>query len=532
MAPETPTDYPKFDRLFYENSKPFNSLGGVDVDMFVLNTQVVTEYERVINLAANACMTAAGVATEPYRVSTALKAKCQRSINKLNNPNAYAQMMCQDFVDKAAGGNYKNCAEFRKLLNTCQSKWTYRWGYTDAASVWKVDTSGRAPQERTLPDRYAGLSSIAMGSGNHGPYMAEYREQASGKQYNPEKTRVGCMQQLYGSDNDVPVLVEGNAYLRFFKIAYLDEFTATVPFFNPAPVNIRVITNKYLRKDKTDSFLITPLGAQLASNNLFSDKFMKSRAIDELSFNTLWGEKIKCYDGDGQQAEYDPMQFPAPVIARPAQPAGSSVDAYRFGRAVDFNNASWNYVSATDFLAERAPGDGKTLYLDGFIYIMAGDLDLSGVTHFRGKGLIYIGRGNCKLGSLERLNAQPTSDSLRIYLRQGDFIIDSSQDDVLIEASLVAFYDPPRSSDPLQQGNIILNDRSKVTIYGNLLVDSLSLQASGNGGLAEDGLLHIVHDPAIYNSAATIDGMKLDPFHVSVGPVKTSFSFRAGGSEI
>ncbi|MBU1107456.1 MAG: hypothetical protein KKB51_12370 [Candidatus Riflebacteria bacterium] len=536
--PGIPAGYPVFNRLFYENVKPFNALGGVSVDMFVLNPQVVNEFERVINLAADACMVQAGVATEPYMVAANLREKCKRSIAKLSNPNAYAQMMCQDFVDKANGGNYSACKEFVKLLNTCQQNWEYRWGYTDAASLWNVYTSGCPPLNTTLPDRYAGLSSIAMGAGNYGPYMAEYRELVDGNQYNHERSSVGVMQQFYGEDNDVPVLIEGNAYLRFFKIAYLDEFTANVQFAapTPVPVNIRVVTNKYLRKDKTGSFLTTQLGPQLAPN-LFDDRFMKSRAIDELSLNTLWGEKIKCYNGSGQPDEYDPMQSPTTIIPRPAQPTGSTVEAFRFGRVVDFKNASWNYVSAADFLAERAPNDGrtsdgKTLYLDGFMYIAAGDLDLSGVTQFQGKGLIYIRQGNCTLGNLKRLNDPPTSDSLRIYLRRGDFKIDPAVDNVKICASLVAFYDPPQSDNSLQQGNIILNNRSNVTIYGNLLVDSLSLQDSANSGLAAGGKLYIEHDPAIYNAAATLDGTKLDPYHISIGPVKTSFSFRAGGSEI
>lgn len=530
----TQTDYPEFTRLFHKNEKKFTDLGGVGVNMFVLNSQVVSEYERVMNIAADACMIQAGVATQPYKIAAALKAKCQTAISKLNNPNSYAQMMCQDLVSNANGGNYSNCEEFKKLLNTCQAKWVYKWGYTDAFGIWKVDTPGRAPQEITLPDRYAGLANISMGSGNYGPYMAEYREQVDGAQYNPERSRVGYMQKFYGELNDVRLLVEGNAYLRFFKIAYLEEFTETVNFIEPAPVHIRVITNKYLRKDKTGSFLTTPLSAEL-SPYLFTDKMMKSRAIDELSINSLWGEKIKCYDGNGQEYEYDPMKYPAPVIPLPAQPTGSTVPARNFGRLIDFKNASWNYVSSADFLKERAPGDGKILYLDGVMYIFDGDLDLSGVAQYQGKGLIYLANGNCKLAGLERLKDGPTSDSLRIYLLRGDFIIDQAVDDVYIEASLTAFYyrnpgDPP-SSDPLKQGSLIMNNRTNITIFGNLLVDSLSLEASGNSSLADGGTLTIVHDPGIYNAGATIQGVKLDPYHVSVGPVKTSFSFRAGGSE-
>jgi hypothetical protein len=534
LAPETPSTYPIFNRLFYRSAKEFRDLGGVNVNMFVKNKQVMNEYERVMNLAADACKLEAGVATEPYMVAAALKAKCDRSIKKLNNPNSFAQMMCQDFYDNADDDDYSDCEEFKKLLVTCQQNWIYRWGYTDAASLWKVDVPGRAPRTTTLPGRYAGLSNISFGSGNYGPFMAEYREEKDGKTYNPERARVGVMQKFYGSANDTPVLIEGKAYLRFFKLAYLDEFTQTVPFVQPAPVNIRVITNRFLRKDKraeTNSYLLEPLDVNLAPN-IFSDALMKSRAIDTLSANALWGEKIKCYNGDGQEVEYDPMQYPAPIIEKPAQPSGSDVAATRFGRAVDFKNASWNYVSAQDFMDERVPGDGNVLYLDGFMYIMAGDLDLSKVTHFQGKGLIYIGRGNCKLGSLRRLKVKPTSDSLRIYLRQGDFIVSSADDEVFIEASLTAFYDDPQgSSDPLQQGSIIFNNRKLVKIYGNLLVDSLDLETSGASGLADGGLLYIVHDPGIYNAAATLDGTKLDPYHISIGPVKTSFAYRAGGEE-
>ncbi|HAE38829.1 MAG TPA: hypothetical protein DCG57_09350 [Candidatus Riflebacteria bacterium] len=534
FAVGTPSDYPKFERLFYVNNMNFTELDGITTDMFILNRQVCSEYERVINLAADACMMEKGVATLPYQIGAALENKCRTAVSTLSNDNALASKMCQDFF-KANGTNYSNCEEFKKVLETCRNNWKYRWGYTDAASIWKVDTPGRAPQEITLPERYAGLSNISMGSGNYGPYMAEYREQVDGAQYNPERTRVGVMQNFYGPGKNVPVIIEGNAYLRFFKLAYLDEFTITVQFIAPAPVNIKVITNKYLRKDKTGSFLTTPLNSDELAPNFFSDKMMKSRAIDTISVNTLWGEKIKCYDGDGNESEYDPMANPTQPISLPAQRAGSAVPARNFGRLVDFKNSSWNYVSSADFLKERAPGDGKVLYLDGVMYIFDGDLDLSGVTHFQGKGLIYIASGNCKLGSLERLRAKPTSDSLRIYLLRGDFIIDPAVDDVFIEASLAAFYyrspgDSP-SSDPLKQGSLIMNNRTKITIYGNLLVDSLSLQASNNSGLAENGELCIVHDPAIYNAAATLNTVKLDPFHASIGPVKTSFSFRAGGSE-
>jgi hypothetical protein len=164
------------------------------------------------------------------------------------------------------------------------------------------------------------------------------------------------------------------------------------------------------------------------------------------------------------------------------------------------------------------------------MYIEKGDLDLSEVPLFYGKGLIYIAQGNCIVGNLERQrDPLATTDSLRICLRQGDFIVKSSSEDVLIEASLIALYYPFGGTDQKSQGNLILGGRKNVTIIGNLLLDSLYTQDSGGTGLKDGGLLNVIHDPVIYNPASEIDGHELDPYQISIGPIKTSFGLNAGG---
>jgi hypothetical protein len=121
-------------------------------------------------------------------------------------------------------------------------------------------------------------------------------------------------------------------------------------------------------------------------------------------------------------------------------------------------------------------------------------------------------------------------DTLRIYLRAGKFVIRQEFDGVEIQASLAAFYYPFGSSDPAKMGALILNGQSSVKIKGNLLVDYLYTHDSDNDGLADGGELRIEHDPLIYDPAGTApDGEELDPYHVSIGPVRTVFSINSGG---
>lgn len=214
------------------------------------------------------------------------------------------------------------------------------------------------------------------------------------------------------------------------------------------------------------------------------------------------------------------------------KPSETIASATRFGRLVDFKTASYNYPTPEEFLKHRvAVSEGKKImFLDGLIYIEEGYLDISDVKHYYGKGIIYIGRGDCLIGNLIRLRDQvKTNDSLRIYLRQGQARIKDPKDKVRIEASLAAFYNPHGSTEPNRIGTLLANRKKEVVIHGNLSLDYLYVQDTSNTGLDKDGLLVVEHDPLLYEPALEVDGKKMDPYHISIGPVKTSFSINAGG---
>jgi hypothetical protein len=521
-------------RLFAFNRIDFRDLGGVSTDLFIKVPTLMNLYEKFVNEAANACLSPTVIA---YAVQNQLRDKCDKAIRKLNNANSYAQQICQDFYDKANGADYSKCSEFKKVLKTCEEEWKFHYGYTDAAGIWDVDKVVRpslpSPHKWVTALYYRGLVDNSEPYGNQGPYFAEYLESVDGRKYNSERASVGKMPLLYGEDNKTPVLVEGPVFLRFFKIAYLWDFVRNVPFLIPQDIHPEPVPILFLRPDRDKTFQNTPLGRNLAPSSYFTDSFMMSRAIDSMSVNTLLGHSVSFYDGDGNPATIDPLSSSHPTFPHPARPADSTADAMSRGRLIDFQVVSRNYPSAADFMAERIAdsGNGKTLYVDGIMYIENGDLDLADVKKFYGKGMIYIARGNCYLDSLERQrDPVKTSDSLRICLRQGDFIIKAGENDAVIEASLIALYYPFGGKNQKEQGNLILGGRKNVTVYGNLLVDSLYTYDSGGTGLKDCGSLNIVHDPLCYYAGGALsESEKFDPYHISIGPVKTSFAINAGG---
>lgn len=525
--------------LFSFAETQFSTLAGITISQFYKVKATMRVYENFVNEAANGCFGK----VEPYQVGDKLKDKCVSAM-KNSNSNAASYQICDDFKSNASGFDYSKCSGFQKILKTCIAEWKYHHGYLDAAGVWNVDNVERPnlpnPKSWVTALAYKGLSELAEENGKKGPYFNDYLDLAVAdggikKFFNPERVRVGKMLKLFGYENKTPVLVEGPVYLRFFKIAYLDEFSKEIEFFsgmkavNPEPVPLAFMRPE--REPKT--FLNTTLSNELAASPYFKDNLMMSRSIDDVSINALLGNSVTYYDGERKKVTLNPLTGPRPTFPYPIQkPSATPIKAKAFGRLIDFKTVSRNYPSPQEFLQERVTGTGagKVLHLDGVMYVEAGDLDLSDVSGYYGKGMIYLGRGNCMIGELRRKrDPLKTSDSLRIYLRQGDFIIKSSSNSVTIDASLAAFYNPPGSSDPKNQGSLIINRKDSVLIKGNLLVDYLYTQDTSDSGLAKGGVLAIEHDPLLYESAAEIDGAKLDPYHISIGPVRTSFALNAGG---
>lgn len=523
----------KIPRLFYANKLDFASLSGISTDLFIKVPTLMHIYEKFVNSAADSCLKPG---TEPFAVQDALKAKCKRGIDKLKNDQSYAQQICQDFYANANGDDYSNCAEFKKILRTCEEEWKYHYGYTDAVGVWNVDQAVRPmlppPHKWVTALYYRGLVDKTPPFDSEGPFFKEYLERQGGVEFNQARVNVGKMARIYGEDNKTPVLVEGPAFMRFFKIGYLSDFKRTVQFLIPQEIQPEPVPILFRRPDRAVTFQNRSMGLNLAPSGFFEDKMMMSKAFDSLSVNALLGRTVSFYDGDGNPVTIDPMTAVHPTFAEAARPSGSTAKASERGRLIDSRTVSHNYPSSKDFYRERVAGSpgNKVLYIDGVMYIENGDLDLSDVKHFYGKGMIYLGTGNCLLGNFTRQrDPVDTGDSLRICLRQGDFIIKSSEEDVVIEASLIALFFPFNGTDQKSMGSLILNGRKNVTVAGNLLVDYLYTYDAGGAGLKENGTLSIFHDPLIYNPAATIDGKDMDPYHVSIGSVKTIFAINAGG---
>ncbi len=534
--------------LFSSNSIPYSELSNISEEQFYHVTSVKNIYEGLVNDAANA---ANGITekSETNLLGANLYNHCRNGMSKLaskgaNRSNSAVYYICEDFTTNAKNNydDYSDCQGFMQIFNNCKENWQYRYGYLDAASVWKIFEKERPnipdPKDWVNALSYRGLSEISPEFENRGPYFNAYLKEKNGVIYNPEKFRVGKMLALYGEDNKTPVLVEGPAFLRFFKIAFFDEFVDTIEIgakadgseepmvkeINPAPVPMPVV-----RLDEPQVFLNTKLGNNLSNSQYFKDNYMMSYSIDELSVNALLGESVSYYDGTGNSKTINPIVTAAPTFDKPIQRPGSNVQATTFARLIDLETLSYNYPSPQEFIKDRvADFNGKkTLFLDGVMYIEGGELDLTSINQFYGKGLIYLRAGNCKLSNLSRCRDEMQyGDTLRLYLQNGDFIL-TNEEDIVIEASLAAFT-YPMGPTQAAQGSLILNGQTQVKILGNLLVDYLYTQDSGSYGLKKDGRLIIQHDPFIYEPAAKIGGVDQDPYHVSISPVSTIFSINTG----
>ncbi len=546
------TDFPgsdASDTLFMRASLPFKDLKDAENNSLIENyggafvdvPAVKKVYEKFVNDAADGCN---GQVTA-HKIGNDLKTKCSQAMPK-SNSNATSYQICQDYVSKSSGTNYANCSGFQKILQTCMAEWKLHYGYLDAAGVWQVEKAERPALPPPVPWvtalAFKGLTYAADENGKKGPYFYAWLNQLpdkagdpAGKTYNPERLRVGKMLKLFGDKDDTPVVVEGPVYLRFFKIAFLDTFEKEITFFDqqkkvtPEPVPIGFI--RPLMDPGT--FQNLTLANNFSPTAYFADTMMMSRSIDNVSVNALLGDSLEFYDGEGKLVTINPLTADRPTFPFPRQrPSAEPVKAKNFGRLIDFKTVSYNYSSPEEFLAERTSGSGtsKKMFIDGVMYIEAGDLNLSDVTSFQGKGMIFLGRGNCLIGDLKRARGEYSGDSLRIYLRHGDFLLKKSET-TEIEASLAAFSYPAGSADPSEQGSLIFNGQERVTIVGNLLVDYLYTLEKGDNSLKldDDCYLKIRHDPLIYEGASDLGDGPMDPFHISIGSVKTLYSLNSGG---
>ncbi len=372
---------------------------------------------------------------------------------------------------KNSGGNPANSEIFRSLMATLMANWKYQYGYSDYTSI-----AGSGGKSFTDEPPFSGI--------------AEYFHQV--KTTNPQRIAGGKMPLLFGENRDTPVYVEGPVYLRFFKIAFVDQITVTfnlyggfsldVPF-PPVPMNYENPASTFSGKQ-----LATPVDKR-------TDRLM-SMPIEHFSINNF-------FFGAGA------------TVAKSPTAVKGGIEGYDVFPAFDqsLRSVSHFYQTTDDFINDRVKTiDGrKTLDLDGVSLIMnSGNkpLNLAGITKYRGKGRIVVFMGSCNLGDLSPVDKK--TDFLRIYLMSGRFHIKSDTGTARIFASLVATTDFGSNSsvDASSEGGIDFEQKN-VEICGNLVVDSLFNLRN----LPDGGHLKIVHDPDLFEPAY--------PVRVSIGETRS-----------
>lgn len=371
---------------------------------------------------------------------------------------------------RRCGGDYGSSSVFKQVVKTSVESWQYLYAYTDASHVW----NGSEWKDFARMLQFSGL--------------AEYPGLMSS--YHPDKSVAGKMAQFFGTGRNIPVIIEGNVFFRFFKLAFFDEFSANISLGGETKsFSMPAIPLQYqLPATAGENFLNTAVGVHGIEESLMS------REVEDIPANALYFN-----DFNIQPAEID--------------------DPDNYYPYVSIESVSYRYSTPQEFLEDRTvtlPDGKKCLDIDGLMFIERGNLDLSSYSSFSGQGMIWLGfRGDVMLGDLFR--ARP-SDILKIWAQDGNFIITGNKPDVKIEASLIAlsyFSDQMRDKKSLASRGKLIPNRHGVEIYGNLAVDYLFL-ADPNYGIPTGKQLKITHNPYLYSPVY--------PNWVTLGKIRTVVS--------
>jgi hypothetical protein len=355
-----------------------------------------------------------------------------------------------------SGGNPAASDIFRSVVQALMVQWKYHYGYSDFSCI-AGENGGK-----TFTD-----SPIFSG-------ILDYFREVS--QTNPQRAIGGQMPLLFGEKRNTPVYIEGPVYLRFFKIAFLDETSVDLHLFGgkSTKVPFSPVPMRYEKAPRT--FSGKPLSPPLDDQT----QNLMSTPMDSVSINNL-------FFGTGNAA-----------VKTPTCVKGN-IEGYDVFPTLDesLHSVAHFYQTADEFLGDRLKmiHGLKTLDLDGISLIMGEDgkaLDLSSVEKYRGKGRIVVAEGNCHIGDLFPNSLQ--NDSLSIYLMGGRYVLTSNSAVVNIFASLAAttLFKDNSSCLASSEGGIEFEGKS-VNIYGNLIIDNLLEMHK----MPEHGFLKIVHDPKL-----------------------------------
>lgn len=360
-------------------------------------------------------------------------------------------VVCKDY--QKSGGNPAASEVFQSLVSTLMNNWKYQYGYSDYQRIISGSFTNEHP--------FSGILS--------------YFEDISTS--NPMRRFGGKMPLLFGLKRDTPVYVEGPVFLRFFKIAFVDQVEIKFTLHGGYTMDVPFPTVPMHYERTPETFCGKTLSPPVDSR---TDKLM-SMPIEHFSINNF-------FFGAGT------------VPAKTPTAVRGGVEGYDVFPAFDetLRSVAYYYQTADEFVRDRirTADDQKILDLDGISLIIGKKgqaLDLSSVSKYRGRGKIILSEGKCNLGNLAPLNA--AEDSLGIYLMDGRFVIKSAEPTAEIHASLIAttcFSDNSQTSASAE-GGIEFAGKS-VDLKGNLIVDNLFEMHD----MPEGGHLQILHDPRLY----------------------------------
>jgi hypothetical protein len=424
--------------------------------------------------------------------------------------------------------NFSACEGYQMMVNFYRQHWQYHFAYVGAESIWNLEAweSGTPnikawhPFVNSTPalKHYSGIRKIL-----------EYASATPGGEKNIAKLQVGRMQKFMGPDGTIPVLMEGDVYLRFFKTAFFDEFSDTVQLWNvsmplrapPVPMPFAkpgspVPGEKFLHMDRRP--LIKELGPKVAGSAYPMESALMSRVIDNIPFNRLLGPV--CTDvtpAVSATGRIDPNT--APTVIKPTSSSGAS--ALNMYPIISPSAFSHIYDSGEAFLANHCKDDPTHIHLDGHIMIRKGDLKLRNVRTYSGCGLIRVNTGNIELEDLAPAGSRGMPCKLTLFALSGKIKFQGGSGPRRVQASLVAVSFNPES---LNQGRGLgmcdFGGAKDITIHGNLIVDHLNLASLGVGGH-----LQIIHDPHLFSIPPN------QRYRVSISRAKTLFALDSAAGD-
>ena len=402
------------------------------------------------------------------------------------------QVYEHSFFAKAVVNDYYSCGEdleksgiYKNLLEELFPVWHYYYGYTDYNHVGPGKNNGFG---YTHP--FDGLSS----------YFDEMAKK------NMAKFVGGSMPEIFGEDRKTPVYVEGPVNVRFFKVGLMDESTVHFEINNSSfdgtdklPINFPCVSCRWenTKNAQTNSFAGKDIGKLDSMTKRLMSHSIDSLSINNFFFGSAENSKPRTNNVSGGGKGYDIFHYLEPQL----------------------RTVSSFYNTADDFIKDRIKtiNGEKILDLDGISVIYGTDgnnLDLNGVSKYRGKGMIVSFAGNCVLGNL-----LPSADSdyLKIWLMQGLFYIDEDLDSSVIKASLISNVQQSdnSSAEESREGGLITH-KIKTHIIGNLIIDDLF-------DIEDKQNFKITHDPGIYSNAY--------PVRVSIGGPKSIYQMDFSGVE-